>query len=144
MFKTRSHPGTLFPRNILPDKRKTYLGSWALAEARDYYVRENRTRQAPVKLVPDSQGVQSPTKQTPGAHGSHSAQSVLSTDSTPCSRSPILEREVPRSLEQSSGSDAHLDALVVTVPGAAEAGEAAQVTGGPRPGRFLWRSCGIW
>ena len=39
---------------------------------------------------------------------------------------------------------AHLDALVVTVPGAAEAGQAAQVPGGSGTRRLLWWCCRIW
>lgn len=42
------------------------------------------------------------------------------------------------------GSAAHLDALVVTVPRAAEAGEAAQVAGGARAWWLLWWSRRIW
>lgn len=39
---------------------------------------------------------------------------------------------------------AHLDALVVTVPRAAEAGQAAQVPGGSGTRRLLWWCCRIW
>lgn len=39
---------------------------------------------------------------------------------------------------------AHLDALVVTVPGAAEAGQAAQVPGGSGTWWLLWWRCRIW
>lgn len=42
------------------------------------------------------------------------------------------------------GSATHLDALVVTVPRAAEAGEAAQVAGGARAWWLLWWSRRIW
>lgn len=106
-------------------------------------MREKRGRKFPRKARADWKGGEQAALR-PGAPQPHPHDPAFSASSTSGHRAIDREQRTPRSPDQDAGSAAHLDALVVAVPRAAEAGEAAQVAGGARAWWLLWRSRRIW
>lgn len=106
-------------------------------------MREKRGRKFPRKARADWKGGEQAALR-PGAPQPQPHDPAFSASSTSGHRAIDREQRTPRSPDQDAGSAAHLDALVVAVPRAAEAGEAAQVAGGARAWWLLWRSRRIW